>query len=620
MRANKLARPRARARQNAAVYMMVATIASALIWTLASGTPLSAHVTLDLRSLALGRALLGLVVLADVALSRWPDLPAWYTDDGIWTRRRVIDGFDPQIKSHDISPYLSVGSAAGMRVMFALVGAAAVALIVGYRTNAAAFVCWAHGHCLFMRNSACNNAGDRLTQLLLWWLIFLPCGEAWSIDSYCYSSSLAGHLSSPSPPHNDSASGVASLATAGIMIQLSLVYQFTSMFKVDARWTEGQAIHFVLNNFAFAREPLSTLVLWVPHAPKLLTLATLVVETACPLFLFVAPLRVIASIVFVAFHGGLFATMRLGFFPVACIAGWLMMLPGWCWTAGAGAGAAGAGTAAVPSAAAAPFSAISTATGRSFSNSWDLIHLAALVLQLASICFAVACNLNTLPPTTDWPGRLLRLDLPAGCFEVARWLGQNQQWFLFDKPHERSFWFSIVGKLDSGELVDLHRIYHHVSRAKAASATRRWVDGILHSGRAMASAATTADPMKPDVAAVKDLSLARSRVDAIYKPPERPEDRCWSSSFGNHRWRKLYQKLAEKQKRYAAFHGPLAEHHGAVYEEWNAAAPGPRMGALVSVKCLMHVCRIIPPGDEPDPVGTWEQWPPTSGVAWSVDL
>ena len=119
---------------------------------------------------------------------------------------------------------------------------------------------------------------------------------------------------------------------------------------------------------------------------------------------------------------------------------------------------------------------------------------------------------------------------------------------------------------------------------------------------------TAAPPLPPSLA----------RCDARYAEPTRPEDRCWSSAFGNHRWRKLFQKLSEKQRRYVAFHDPLAQHLADTYAEWNAMAPAPKMGRLVTVKCMMHASRIIAPDGEPDPVGQWEEWPPAAGVAWEV--
>ena len=39
-------------------------------------------------------------------------------------------------------------------------------------------------------------------------------------------------------------------------------------------------------------------------------------------------------------------------------------------------------------------------------------------------------------------------EMPPAIYEIARFLGQNQQWFLFDKPQKYSFWFDIVGLVE----------------------------------------------------------------------------------------------------------------------------------------------------------------------------
>ena len=46
---------------------------------------------------------------------------------------------------------------------------------------------------------------------------------------------------------------------------------------------------------------------------------------------FTGPARMLAVVLFVAFHIGILVWMRTGIFPVACIVAWLVFLPTWLW-------------------------------------------------------------------------------------------------------------------------------------------------------------------------------------------------------------------------------------------------------------------------------------------------
>ena len=75
-----------------------------------------------------------------------------------------------------------------------------------------------------------------------------------------------------------------------------------------------------------------------PEYPELLNVMTRFViglERYGPILAFLpffnGPARMLAVVLFVAFHTGILIWMRTGIFPVACIVAWLVFLPTWLW-------------------------------------------------------------------------------------------------------------------------------------------------------------------------------------------------------------------------------------------------------------------------------------------------
>ena len=127
-----------------------------------------ALISLDLRSLALFRVCLGLILLADLGI-RAGDLHPHYTDAGV-------------LRADEI------------------------ALLVGFYTRAATFLSFVLLLSLHNRNPLVLHGGDSLLRLLLFWSLLLPLGACWSLDR---------RLGLEPPPPGDAA---ASAATAGFAL------------------------------------------------------------------------------------------------------------------------------------------------------------------------------------------------------------------------------------------------------------------------------------------------------------------------------------------------------------------------------------------------------------------
>lgn len=273
---------------------------------------------IDLRSLALFRIALGLLLLADIG-TRLQELRAHYTDAGIWPR--ALAAQELAARKWYFSMHLLGGSEAFAAALFALAAIVAIALVLGFQTRAATVISWALLISLHTRNIAVLNSGDILLGLFLFWGMMLPLGARWSLDSR----------------RRGAAGGsVLSAASAALLGQIALVYLFAAAYKWESIWlVRGDAVRYALNLETIAR-PLGSWLLQFPGTLRALTFGTLWLEALGPLVAFVPVangfFRLLTALAFLGFHLiGLELTMNLGLFPFISAAGWLVFLPAWFW-------------------------------------------------------------------------------------------------------------------------------------------------------------------------------------------------------------------------------------------------------------------------------------------------
>ncbi len=384
------------------------------------GGALREAVSIDLRSLALFRIAVSLVVLDDL-VSRAVDTTAHYTDAGVLPRIDLIR-LDPGVPSL----HLALGSTWFAGMMFAVQGLFAVMLLLGYRTRLATVVSWVLMLSLHHRNPYVLQAGDVLLRLLLFWSMFLPLGARWSLDA------KAGTDLCPDASLNNRFLSIASVA---LLVQVCLVYMVGAVLKWHPVWREGHAVWYAMHLDLFAtswgvwlREQS-----WGASVMRGLTWWTLGLEFFGPLLAFVpwrnGFFRGLTVALFLSLHLGLLVFMMLGQFPYISMAGWLVFVPGamwdrWRWTA------------------AKPASEPVVAAGRGRT-------LGAFVSGAAFV-YVLLWNLHVLKPhwvdpwaPEDWqrPGRLV---------------GLNQKWNMFAPyPSRGDGWFVIPGSLADGSVVDL---------------------------------------------------------------------------------------------------------------------------------------------------------------------
>lgn len=254
---------------------------------------------LDLRSLALFRFCLGLLVSLD-CWARLADVGAFYSDGGVLPRALLLAEDPSGLWS---LAYLQGSSLfqASLLVLGALAGAA---LAFGYHTRRALLVVWVVLISMQTRNPLVLIEGDRLLLCLLFWSLWVPLAARWSLDAA---------LSPRSPPSDHRH---LSWGGAALLVQLLSAYLFAAALKQDpAWWPDGRAVHDLLELDRLAL-PLGQLLREIPGWHTALSYGVYGLEWAAP-FLVLAPwatqtLRHVALVLLGILQLGLGLTLALG--------------------------------------------------------------------------------------------------------------------------------------------------------------------------------------------------------------------------------------------------------------------------------------------------------------------
>ncbi len=136
-------------------------------------------VRIDTRSLAVFRVFAGALIVVDLLL-RSRNFGYFYTNEGA-----VSSGLAAALAPADLpfSVYLLSPNPTVTALLFVVQALFALQLIVGYRTRFATVVSFLLVVSLDFRNPFVLSYADTLFRLLLFWAIFLPLGERWSVDA-----------------------------------------------------------------------------------------------------------------------------------------------------------------------------------------------------------------------------------------------------------------------------------------------------------------------------------------------------------------------------------------------------------------------------------------------------
>lgn len=274
----------------------------------------------DLRSLALFRAVLGAVLICVLA-GGFCDLGALYTDGGVAPRSWVMELGN----STRLSLYFLNGSLLFAAILLSIQTIAAWMLMLGWRTRLASvvsFVLWAS---LMSRNPAALTPADGMIAGLLFWSMFLPLGARYSVDN-----ALTANRSSDQ-------NQTLSWASAGLLVQTVSPYFFSTLAAYTAvQPHESLTLYYALNLDQYANAAGH----WLLSFPQLLaTLSRLFfgLSLIAPLLIF-SPLftqatRLLALLGLLSVEIFVLVFLDAGALPWSCIAA-LCVLPGasaWEW-------------------------------------------------------------------------------------------------------------------------------------------------------------------------------------------------------------------------------------------------------------------------------------------------
>ncbi|ELY70989.1 HTTM domain-containing protein [Natrinema versiforme] len=266
---------------------------------------------IDLRALAAFRIAVGLLIITDLAL-RARNLRAFYTDAGVLPLRALFSDYSSVYSIHAIS-----GEPWVQAVLFIIAGCFGLALTVGYRTRVATAVSWFLLVSLHIRNPMVLNSGDVLLRMLLFWGVFLPLGERWSIDARRI---------------DRDRSTVASIGTIAILLQMLLMYATNAIHKTRSDvWMNGDALVEI-----FQADHL-TVLLGNVLAEQFLLLrvaayAWMALILLSPLLLVLTGYRrAMFASCFVGMHLGMLVMLKIGLFPLIAVAGLLLFYPTVVW-------------------------------------------------------------------------------------------------------------------------------------------------------------------------------------------------------------------------------------------------------------------------------------------------
>ena len=203
-------------------------------------------------------------------------------------------------------------------------GISAIFLALGYHRTVYLLLTWALLLLRFYPDYGQTSYGFKILQAVYFWTLFLP-----STDRRNGKGDLGDW----------SCTTVSSLASIGVLVQISLIYLSAGITKSsECWWTSGDALQRTIEWSWGNRETLRP-VLEQEALLRMMTRLIFVAEMAAPV-LILSPVktdlsRTIAVGFFMSMHLGIAVLMRIGVFAYLCLATWLLFLPTgfWKWIA-----------------------------------------------------------------------------------------------------------------------------------------------------------------------------------------------------------------------------------------------------------------------------------------------
>jgi hypothetical protein len=292
----------------------------------------------DSRPVALFRIVFALLLLKD-AIYHLPLARIYYSDAGIVPRAALWDGL---ARTNRISLMDAISAPWMATVFFVLWIVVLLGLLVGWRTRLMAILNFVILLSVQERNIYLLNGADTVFRVMSFWAIFLPMGQAFSVDALRRRAAryqLTQHPADLRPPSGPRPGSAFPVRMA--QIQLALVYVFTGILKLPGEptaWSRGEALHYALQLQSLTQVTGDWLVNsgldWLLRYINYLTLFT---EMAFVILVFLPilqpMLRMLGLTLGVLLHTGIALTMSIANFSMVMMGSYLLFFE-WSWLDG----------------------------------------------------------------------------------------------------------------------------------------------------------------------------------------------------------------------------------------------------------------------------------------------
>ncbi|GAM22784.1 hypothetical protein SAMD00019534_059590 [Acytostelium subglobosum LB1] len=302
---------------------------------------------MDYRSLAAYRFTMGCCVMGDI-VERMGDLYTIYTENGLFPRHLIVTKYS---SNYFVPIHLANTSWWAQLCFFLIHFFFAFNMAIGNRTKLYSFLTWAMTVSLQAYVGLVGHGGDVYFRILLFFTIFLPTAECFSVDKWTFannSSTMArdeeqsplvevttvDEAKSESDARANGAPKVResyaeslnkhrfiSFATILVLLQMSCMYVASYFHKYGEEWKNGEATFYAIS-LDYFQTPFARMLLPWRTTLKLMTLAVAKWEfigAFCWYMPFYTDyLRILGAVGFMALHAGFVSCLRLGLFFWVC--------------------------------------------------------------------------------------------------------------------------------------------------------------------------------------------------------------------------------------------------------------------------------------------------------------
>ena len=280
----------------------------------------------DRRTLGFARIFLGFLLCGDLVhrAVAWDDM---YSDVGVlpnWIHLK-----QPSFGADVFSLFNAFTTRAELHVLWVVMFAAALCVMVGYRTKVAQVLVVLFFTGMNTRLSTISNGGYVVENLLVTWTAFLPLGDRFSVDAMRASMRRRREASADELNDRDALllpeqrRPFASAVCFAIVLQIAAIYYFNVIHKTGSQWHDGTAVHYVLYTDRMVTPMVAHLRDHIPNfLIQFMTRSTITMEALIPVALLQPLARpwsrrvVIASMC--TLHLAFGSSMTLGPFAWAC--------------------------------------------------------------------------------------------------------------------------------------------------------------------------------------------------------------------------------------------------------------------------------------------------------------